>query len=106
MPVASLQGKGGKNMIGSFKKVLKWAGIVVGALIVILIIAAIALPYFLPLDKIKDMAAQKASEAIHRQVKIGKVSFNIFKGIELKDLSVSNRPGFQKSRSCPLERSS
>ena len=83
-------------MIGSFKKVLKWAGIVVGALIVILIIAAIALPYFLPLDKIKDMAAQKASEAIHRQVKIGKVSFNIFKGIELKDLSVSNRPGFSK----------
>jgi hypothetical protein len=88
--------KGGKNMLGSLKKALKWVGIVLGVLVILLIIAAIAIPYFLPLDKIKDMAAQKASEAIHRQVKIGKVSFNIFKGIELKDLSVSNRPGFSK----------
>jgi hypothetical protein len=83
-------------MLSGLRRALKWAGIIVGALIVILIIAAIAIPYFLPLDKIKDMAAQKASEAIRRQVKIGKVSFNIFKGIELKDLSVSNRPGFSK----------
>jgi hypothetical protein len=82
-------------MLNSLKKVLKWVGIVLGGLIVLLIIAAIALPYFLPLDKIKDMAAQKASEAIHRNVKIGKVSFNVFTGIELKDLSISNRPGFK-----------
>jgi uncharacterized protein involved in outer membrane biogenesis len=81
-------------MLNGLKKVLKWFGIVLGSLIILLIIAAIALPYFLPLDKIKDMAAQKASEAIHRNVKIGKVSFNVFTGIELKDLSVSNRPGF------------
>jgi len=83
-------------MLGGLKKVLKWAGIFLGGLIIILIIAAIAIPYFLPMDKIKNMAAQKASEAIHRQVKIGKVSFNIFTGIELRDLSVSNRPGFAR----------
>ena len=81
-------------MLGIIKKTLKWAGIVLGGIVIVLIVAAIALPYFLPLDKIKDMAAQKASETIHRQVKIGKVSFNIFKGIELNNLSVSNRPGF------------
>jgi uncharacterized protein involved in outer membrane biogenesis len=91
-----LQIKGGKNMLSIIKKTLKWVGIVLGVIIILLVIAAVALPYFLPLDKIKDIAAQKASEAIHRQVKIGKVSFNIFKGIELKDLSVSNRPGFSK----------
>ena len=83
-------------MLGIIKKSLKWVGIVIGALVVVLVIAAVALPYFLPLDKIKDLAAEKASEAIHRQVKIGGVSFNIFTGIELKDLSVSNRPGFSK----------
>jgi uncharacterized protein involved in outer membrane biogenesis len=82
------------NMMGGLKSALKWIGAVLGGLIIILIVAAVALPRFLPLDKIKDMAAQKASEAIHRNVKIGKVSFNIFTGIELKDLSVSNRPGF------------
>ncbi len=81
-------------MLSGLKKALKWFGIVLGVLIILIIIAAIALPYFLPLDKIKDMAAQKASETIHRNVKIGKVSFNIFTGIELKDLSVSNRLGF------------
>jgi uncharacterized protein involved in outer membrane biogenesis len=78
------------------KGLLKWIGIIVGVLIVILIIAAIALPRFLPLEKIKGLAAQKASEAIHRNVKIGKVSFNIFTGVQLNDLSVSNRPGFSK----------
>lgn len=83
-------------MVGVLKKTLKWVGIVLGVIIILLVIAAVALPYFLPLDKIKDLAAQKASEAIHRQVKIGKVSFNIFTGIELNDLSVSNRPGFSK----------
>ncbi|MFH1710358.1 MAG: AsmA family protein [bacterium] len=81
-------------MSGVLKKALKWVGIIAGVIVVILIIAAIAIPHFLPLDKIKDMAAQKASETIHRNVKIGKVSFNIFTGIELSDLSVSNRPGF------------
>ena len=78
------------------KSLLKWFGIIVGILIVILIIAAVTLPRFLPLEKIKELAAQKASDAIHRNVKIGKVSFNIFTGIQLNDLSVSNRPGFSK----------
>jgi len=85
-----------KKIVNKVMKALKWVGIVLGALVVILIIAAIALPYFLPLDKIKDIAAEKASEAIHRQVKIGKVSFNIFKGIEIKNVYIGNRPGFSK----------
>ncbi len=85
-----------ENVMNILKKVLKWIGIVVAGLIVLLIIAALVIPHFLPLDKIKNLAAQKASEAIHRQVKIGKVSFNIFTGIELDNLSVSNRPGFSK----------
>ncbi len=78
------------------KKLLKWLGILLAVLVVVLIIAALALPRFLPLEKIKGMAAQKASEAIHRNVTIGKVSFNIFTGVQLNDLSISNRPGFSK----------
>jgi len=83
-------------MASKLMKILKWAGIAVAGLVVIILIAGILLPYFLPMDKIKDMAAEKASEAINRQVKIGKVSFNIFKGIEIRNVSVSNRPGFSK----------
>lgn len=78
------------------KALLKWLGIIVGVVVVILIIASITLPYFLPLERIKEMASQKASDAIHRNVTIGKVSFNIFTGIQLNDLSISNRPGFSK----------
>jgi len=78
------------------KKILKLSGIVLGVVVVLIVIAAIALPRFLPLDKIKDIAAEKASEAVHRNVKIGHVSFNIFTGIEIRDVSVSNRPGFSK----------
>jgi len=87
---------GGFSVLNLIQKALKWIAIGLVAIVVVIIIAAIALPYFLPLDKIKDIAAQKASEAIHRQVKIGKVSFNLFSGILIYDLSVSNRPGFSR----------
>lgn len=86
--------QGDIRMLNIIQKTLKWIAIVFTILVAILVIAGIALPYFLPLDKIKDIAAQKASEVINRNVKIGKVSFNLFTGIELKNLSVSNRPGF------------
>jgi uncharacterized protein involved in outer membrane biogenesis len=83
-------------MLSILKKTFKWFGIVLAGLVVIVVVAAFAIPYFLPLDKIKTIAAEKASDAIHRQVKIESVSFNIFKGIELRNISVSNRPGFSK----------
>jgi hypothetical protein len=83
-------------MIKVLRKMAKWTGIVVAVLVVLIVAAAIIIPKFLPLEKIKNIAAEKASQAIHRQVKIGKVSFNIFTGIMLNDLSVSNRPGYSK----------
>src|SRR3989339_314485 len=76
------------------KKLFKWVGIIVGALLAILIVGAIALPLLLPLDKIKDMATAKISEAINREVKIEKVSFNLFSGIQLEKISIANRKGF------------
>lgn len=78
------------------KKALKWIGIVAGSLVGILIIAAIILPFVLPLDKIKDFAVAKISETINREVKIESVSFNLFSGIKLKKLSISNAKGFAK----------
>lgn len=62
----------------------------------ILVIGIIALPLFLPLDKIKDLAAQKISETINREVRIEKAAFNIFEGINLEKLTISNREGFSK----------
>ena len=78
------------------KKVLKWFGITAGILVGLLVIGAVALPMLLPLEKIKDLAAQQISKAINREVKVEKVSFNLFEGIKLNNLTVSNRPGFAK----------
>lgn len=76
------------------KKFLKWFFIVIAVLVVLILAAAIALPFVLPLDRIKDFAAQKMSETLHRNVKIGKVSFNIFTGIGIDNLYIGNRKGF------------
>ncbi|MFC1560258.1 AsmA family protein [Candidatus Margulisiibacteriota bacterium] len=77
-------------------KILKYLGISVAVILVLLIVLAIALPYVLPLNKIKDMAAEKISETIHREVKLGEISFNLFSGIKLSDLYIGNRKGFSK----------
>lgn len=76
------------------RKLIKWFSIVLGALIVLLLIGMIALPIILPLEKIKAYAIDRISETIHRQVKIEKVSFNIFSGISLQKLYIGNRQGF------------
>ncbi|OGB88194.1 hypothetical protein A3J44_06390 [candidate division WOR-1 bacterium RIFCSPHIGHO2_02_FULL_45_12] len=78
------------------KKLLKWAGVIIGSLVGLLIIGAIALPFVLPLEKIKELVTARLSEAIHREIKVEKVSFNLFSGIKLEKLSVSNREGFAK----------
>ena len=78
------------------KKLLKWSTIIVGGLIALLLIGIITLPFILPLEKIKDYATTKISETINREVKIEKVSFNIFSGIKLKNLSASNHKNFSK----------
>ncbi|MFC1568080.1 AsmA family protein [Candidatus Margulisiibacteriota bacterium] len=76
------------------KKLLKWTAIIIGLLVVILIIGVVALPFIVPLDKIKDLATAKISETINRKVTIEKVSFDIFSGIKLEKLSISNQKGF------------
>lgn len=78
------------------KTLLKWTAIIAGGLLLILIIGIAALPFIFPLEKIKTFAVAKISEAIHREVRVGKVSFDIFSGIKIKELYVSNRPGFAK----------
>ena len=70
----------------------KWLGIILASLIVLIAAAAIALALFLPLDKIKDMAAAELTKALNRQVKIEKASFNIFTGLKLEKLSIADLP--------------
>jgi uncharacterized protein involved in outer membrane biogenesis len=73
---------------------VKWFGIVAGALIALLVIGLVALPFVFPLDKIKDFAVAKLSETLRREVRIEKASFNIFSGFKLQGIYVGNRAGY------------
>ena len=78
------------------KTLFKWLGIIVVCLIVLIISAAIALAIFLPLDKIKEMAASELTKMLHREVKIEKASFNIFTGLRLEKLSIADLEKYGK----------
>jgi uncharacterized protein involved in outer membrane biogenesis len=78
---------------------MKWIKWILGglaSLLIVLILIIIILPFVLPLDRIKDFAAQKMGESINRQVTIENVSFNVFSGIQLNGLEISNHPQFTK----------
>ena len=75
-------------------KLLKWFFIIIGLALAVLIIGSVLLTLFLPLDKIKDYAVARLSASLRREVRIEKVSFNIFSGIKLEKLYVGNRRGF------------
>jgi len=78
------------------KRLLKWVLITIAGLLIVVIAAALMLPFVLPLDRIKDFVADKMSETLRREVTIGKVSFNIFTGIGIDDLHIGNKAGFSK----------
>jgi uncharacterized protein involved in outer membrane biogenesis len=76
------------------KKFFKWLLIALGTLLALFIAGTVLLTLFLPLDQIKAFAVARLSETLQREVKIEKVSFNLFSGIKLEKLSVGNRAGF------------
>lgn len=73
------------------KNIFKWFGIVLASLAVLIAVAAVALALFFPLEKIKNFAAAELSKTLRREVKIEKASFNIFSGLKLEKISISDR---------------
>ncbi|NQU18229.1 MAG: AsmA family protein [Candidatus Saganbacteria bacterium] len=78
------------------KKALKWLAITTGGLILLAIIAMIAIPLLIPTEMIKNFATEKLSETLNRTVSIESASLNIFEGVKLEGISVSNHKKFSK----------
>jgi AsmA protein len=73
------------------KNTLKWIGIAIVVVIVILFV----LPFLIPVNKFRPTIEQKASEALGRKVQVGNLSLSILGGsVGMDDLSISDDPKF------------
>lgn len=77
-------------------KTLKLILKIIGGIIGLIIIGIILLFIFFPTEKVKEIAIEQMQKQLHRQVQIGKVGLNLFKGIVIKDVRISDRPNFKK----------
>ena len=72
-------------------KTLKWVGIAIAALIVILVIV----PFLIPVNKFRPTIEARASEALGRKVQLGNLSLSLLRGsLGIDNLSVSDDPKF------------
>jgi len=70
---------------------LKWIGIAVVAIIVILVVV----PFLIPINKFKPTIESRASEALGRKVQLGNLSLSLLTGsVGIDDVSVSDDPKF------------
>jgi AsmA protein len=70
---------------------LKWIGIA----IVVLILVLVVLPFLIPVNKFRPTIEEKASAALGRKVQLGDLSLSILRGsLGIDDLSISDDPKF------------
>jgi AsmA protein len=75
-------------------RTLRYILIAVGVLIVL----AIAVPFFIPVNQFKPTIEQKASAALGRKVQVGNLSFSLFHGaLTAENLSIGDDPKFSPS---------
>jgi AsmA protein len=74
-------------------KVVKWIGIVV----VVLILIVVSLPFLINVDQFRPTLQSDLSNALGREVTLGNLHLNILKGeVSAEDLSVAEDPAFGK----------
>jgi AsmA protein len=70
---------------------LKWIGIAIVAILVILVVV----PFLIPINKFKPTIESKASDALARKVQLGNLSLSLLTGsVGIDDVSVSDDPKF------------
>src|SRR5215467_12233083 len=76
------------------KRILKIVGIVIAVLIVI----AIAIPFFVDANTFRPKLESELTEALGRQVKVGNLSLSLFSGsVSADNISIADDPQFSKS---------
>ena len=76
------------------KRILKIVGIIIGVLILI----AIALPFLIDANTFRPKLESELTEALGRQVKVGNLSLSLFSGgVKADDISIADDPKFSQS---------
>ncbi|MFH1823855.1 MAG: AsmA family protein [Candidatus Firestonebacteria bacterium] len=78
------------------KKFLKILGILTGCFVVLVIVLTIVVTFLIPWDKVKEAMVVETSKVLKREVKVEKIKFSLFKGIEFKNFYIGNKEGFSQ----------
>lgn len=87
------------------KKLAKWLGISVGVVILLIIAAALILPFVIPVDTIKDRVVAQVKSTTGRDLRIdGPVKLSVLPhlAVEASQVSLSNAPGAQSKEMIQL----
>lgn len=80
-------------------KVLKWGGIIIGVLIVLIVAALLIIPLFVDIQNYKPEIEKKVAEATGRPFTLGgdlRLSLFPWAGVALSDLHLGNPPEFEE----------
>ena len=81
------------------KKGMKPIGIIILSFFLVVIAAAVILPYLISLDHYKGIVEEKLEEALKRDCSLGRLRVTILPtlGAKIQDLVISNPPGFSQT---------
>jgi AsmA protein len=81
------------------QKGMKTTGVIILSIILFVLVAAFALPYFISLDKYKGMVEEQLEAALQRDCSLGKLRVTILPtmGAKIQDLVISNPSGFSET---------
>lgn len=77
-------------------RVLKWAGLALGAVIALAVLAALLLPSLVNLERYRAVLASRVGKALGRDVTLGSLRVNLWGGIgaEARGIQIAQAPGF------------
>lgn len=72
--------------------------VILGTVVALLVITALALPFFVDADRFRPMAETQARAALGRDVKIGKLELSLWSGgVKAHDVTIADDPAFSRS---------
>ncbi|MBI5243788.1 MAG: AsmA family protein [Elusimicrobia bacterium] len=85
------------------KLLLKLAALLLALFVIGIIAGTLAVKKYLPPEKVRSLVVANAQKALGRDVRLGDVSLNIFRGLKLEGLEVSERPDFKAGKFASAE---